>query len=191
MKISASKIIIIMEVSPLFMLSRQEFFVRARRGPYTTEELYSAYEAYATCPAFPRNGDFYCRRCGSCCRRPWRIEASVYDIQRWIAEKRLDIIEGLEYRPKRGPPAGLTLCEVRSLEMMCAGLLEMDEAPIALLAFSLGAAREGALIMPKDAEGCAYYDGEGCEIYATRPGVCARFPDARLFRGLAALLQKG
>lgn len=172
------------------MLSRQEFFSRARQGPYSTEELYSAYEAYATCPAFPRDGDFRCERCGSCCRRPWRIEVSVYDIQRWISEKRLDIIDGLEYMPRRGPPVGLTPCEIRSMEMMCSSLLELDESRAAGLAFAIGASREGALVIPKKEDGCAYHDGGGCSIYHSRPGVCARFPDARLFEGLAALLQQ-
>lgn len=172
------------------MLSRQEFFSRARQGPYSTEDLYSAYEAYATCPAFPYDGDFRCERCGSCCRRAWRIEVSVYDIQRWITEKRPDIVESLEYLPKRGPPAGLTPCEVRSLEMMCSGLLEMDESLTARLAFAFGASRDGAMVIPKNDDGCAYHDGAGCTIYDTRPEVCARFPDARLFKGLAALLQQ-
>lgn len=172
------------------MLSRQEFFSRARLGPYSTEELYSAYEAYATCPAFPGKGSFSCERCGSCCRRPWRIEISVYDIQRWIAEKRPDIIEALEYMPRRGPPAGLTPCEMRSLEMMCSGLLEMDESRAAGLAFAYGAARDGALVIPKKEDGCIYHDGAGCSIYGTRPTVCARFPDPRLFEGLAALLEQ-
>jgi len=174
----------------IYMLSRQEFFARARGGPYSTEELYSAYEAYAICPAFPSDGDFRCERCGGCCRRPWRIEPSVYDIQRWISEKRLDIIGSLEYMPRRGPPAGLTPCEARSLEMMCSGLFELDEKLTASLAFALGASREGALVVPKKEHGCIYYDGAGCTIYGTKPEVCARFPDARLFKGLAALLHQ-
>lgn len=172
------------------MLSRQEFFARARRGPYSTEDLYSAYEAYATCPAFPREGEFQCERCGSCCRRPWRVEVSVYDVQRWIVENRLDIIRRLEYMPRRGPPMGLTQCEAKSLEMMCAGILEMEERLAARLAFTFGASRDGAMVIPKNEEGCVYHDGDGCGIYDTRPQVCSRFPDARLFEGLAALLKK-
>lgn len=172
------------------MLSRQEFFARARPGPYSTEDLYSAYEAYAICPAFPHEGEFQCERCGSCCRRPWRVEVSVYDVQRWIAEKRLDIIRRLEYMPGRGPPMGHTPCEAKSLEMMCAGILEMEERLAARLAFTFGASRDGAMVIPKNEEGCVYHDGDGCAIYDTRPQVCSRFPDARLFEGLAALLKK-
>jgi Fe-S-cluster containining protein len=171
------------------MLSRQEFFALAR-GRLSTEELYSAYEAYSTCPALRNRGAFHCERCGACCRRPWRIEASVCDVQRWIVEKRLDIFENLKYAPKRGPPQGLTPREARSLETMCSGLLELDESLTATLAFALAASREGALVIAKDTGGCAYYDGSVCTIYETRPEVCARFPDARLFEGLAALAQQ-
>ncbi len=172
------------------MLSRQEFFALARTGDHPTEELYSAYDAYTTCPALPGDGPFRCERCGTCCRRPWRVEASVYDVQRWIAEKRLDIIENLTYMPARGPPRGLTACEVKSLEMMCSGLLEMDESLTATLAFALAASRECSVVLAKNARGCIYYDGTGCAIYGTRPGVCALYPDARLFEGLTALLQQ-
>jgi Fe-S-cluster containining protein len=172
------------------MLSRQEFFARARREKCSTEELYSAYEAYSTCPAFRGRDVFRCERCGSCCRRPWRVEASVYDVQRWISEKRLDIIWKLDYMPKKGPPQGLTPCEIRSLEMMCSGLLEFDESLIPMLAFALAASRDGALVMPKHKDGCVYHDRARCAIYETRPEVCARFPDARLFEGLAALLKQ-
>lgn len=170
------------------MLSRQEFFARARKGEYSTEQLYSAYEAYAICPCFGGPGEFECNRCGNCCRKPWRVEASVYDVQRWISEKRLDIIGELEYFPKRGPPRGLTPCELRSLEMMCLELMELDESLIAMFAFALAASREGALILPKNDGGCIYHDGSGCSIYGTRPEVCAVFPDTRLFEGLAALI---
>jgi len=185
-----SKIIIIWHKSIHYhMLSRQEFFALAR-GQFSTEELYSAYEAYSTCPAFRDRDAFHCERCGACCRRQWRIEASVYDVQRWISEKRLDILENLEYMPKRGPPQGPTPCEAKSLEMMCSGLLEFDENLTAMLAFALAASREGALVISKNTDGCIYYDGAGCAIYGTRPEVCARFPDAGLFEGLAALLQQ-
>ncbi len=172
------------------MLSREEFFAFAREGRLSTEELYEAYEAYATCPALRKRGAYYCERCGACCRRPWRIEASVYDVQRWISEKRLDILESLEYLPKKGPPQGLSPSEVKSLEIMCAGLLELDEGIASAFAFALAASREGALVVAKNSEGCVYHDGEGCAIYETRPGVCERFPDPGLLKGFAALVQQ-
>lgn len=140
-------------------MSRQEFFALAR-GRFSTEELYTAYEAYVTCPALRGGGSFYCMRCGACCRRQWRIEVSGADVRRWIAEKRLDILGSLKCSPRKGPPG------------------------------ALAASRHGALVMPKDKWGCAYYDGSGCTIYDTRPGVCARFPDASLFEGLPALVQQ-
>jgi len=171
------------------MLSRQEFFALARDGKCSTEQLYSAYDAYSICPAFRRADQFECTRCGSCCRRQWRVEASVYDVQRWISEKRLDIIRRLEYSPKKGPPQGLTPCEMRSMEMMCSWIVELDESLVAMLAFALAASREGALVLPKTGEGCVYHEGSGCSIYDTRPEVCAMFPDLRLFEGFAALLQ--
>ncbi len=166
------------------MLSRQDFFAMAK-GRLSVEELYSAYEAYVTCPALRERGAFQCKRCGSCCRRPWRIEPSVDDVRRWISEKRLDIIENLVYAPKRGPPQGLTPLEAEALEAMCSD----DEYTAATFAFALAASAESALIVAKDLEICSYYDGFGCAIYDTRPGVCARFPESRLFEGLAALVQ--
>ncbi|HTX43965.1 MAG TPA: YkgJ family cysteine cluster protein [Methanocella sp.] len=166
------------------MLSRQEFFALARGGRFSTEEKYEAYEAYATCPAF-RKGSFHCERCGACCRRPWRVEASAGDIRRWISEKRLDIVENLVYWPKRGRPRGPAPGDARALRTACDG-----ESLEAMLAFALAASREGALVIAKDAGGCVYHDGSGCAIHGTRPGVCARFPDARLFKGLAALVQQ-
>ncbi len=172
-----------------FMLGREEFFALARGGTFSTEELYEAYEAYATCPALRGHSVFKCERCGACCRRPWRVEASVYDVQRWISEKRLDILERLEYAPKRGPPQGLSPCEARSLEVMCSELLEIDEGLVTAFAFALAASRDGALVIPKAADGCIFHEGSGCAIYGTRPGICALFPDARLFKGFAALVQ--
>jgi Fe-S-cluster containining protein len=177
------------QVNPSIMLSRQGFFALAREWGFSVEELYMAYEDYLTCPAL-RQGRFGCNRCGACCRRPWRVEASVYDVQRWVSEKRLDILESLEYSPKLGPPQGLTPCEARALEAMCSGLLELDENLAASFAFALAASREGALVVPKGQDGCVYHDGHGCAIYETKPGVCDRFPDARLFEGLAALVQQ-
>lgn len=167
------------------MLSRQEFFSRARRGPYTTEELYSAYEAYATCPAFPGAGDFRCERCGRCCRRPWRIEPSVRDVQRWIREGRLDIIRRLEHAPRPGPPAVPAPCEAGDPGPPGPVPHGMDGDLAAAMVF---AAREGELVVPKTPAGCIYYDGDGCTIYGTRPGVCSLFPDAGRFSRLAALI---
>ena len=170
------------------MLSRQEFFSRARPGKCSTEQLYSAYEAYSTCPALGDPGEFRCTRCGNCCRRPWRVEVSVYDIQRWVRENRLDIVGELEYSPKKGPPPGLTECEARALEMMCSELIEYDESLAAMLAFSAAAARDGALVMAKKSGECIYHNGTGCLIYSSRPSVCTQFPDVGLFEGLSALL---
>jgi len=171
------------------MLSRQEFFALAREGKCSTEQLYSAYEAYSICPAFRKADEFVCTRCGNCCRRQWRVEASIYDVQRWISEKRLDIIHVMEYSPKKGPPGGLTPCEMRSMEMMGSWILELDESQVAMLAFALAASREGALVLPKTNQECIYHGDDGCSIYSTRPEVCAMFPDMRLFEGLATLFK--
>jgi Fe-S-cluster containining protein len=179
----------IAKINIFSMLGREEFFALARGGIFSTEELYEANEAYAICPSLRGRGAFKCERCGACCRRPWRVEASVYDVQRWISEKRLDILESLVYEPKRGPPQGLTPCEAKSLEMMCSELLEVDEGLVTTFAFALAASREGALVIPKAADGCVFHDGRGCAIYGTRPGVCAQFPDVRLFKCFAALVQ--
>src|SRR5271157_3248247 len=92
-------------------------------------------------------------------------------------------------QPEEGPPQGLTPCEMRSMEMMCSWIVELDESLVAMLAFALAASREGALVLPKTGEGCVYHEGSGCSIYDTRPEVCAMFPDLRLFEGFAALLQ--
>lgn len=88
------------------MLSRQEFFTWARNGPYaqcSTEQLYFAYEVYQICPISrdPQQISHEdCGRCGNCCRRQWRIEVSSKDIQRWVDEGRIDILESLE--PEQG-----------------------------------------------------------------------------------------
>lgn len=171
------------------MLTRQEFFSRARRGCGSTEQLYSAYEAYSTCPAVANVNGFQCQRCGNCCKRPWRVEASLFDVQRWVGERRLDIIEALEYKPKRGPPGGLSQCEMKVLEMICMDLLEQDESLFSKLAFMLAASREGAMIVSKKSGQCVFHMNGACAIYETRPEVCIRFPDAGLFKGLAALIQ--
>jgi Fe-S-cluster containining protein len=171
------------------MLTRQEFFARARKGKTSTEQLYSAYDAYSTCPKLGDDGEFRCSRCGECCRRPWRVEASVYDVQRWIWESRLDIIGKLEYIPKKGPPPGLTECEKRSLEMMCSELIEYDESLVAMLAFALASARDSALVVSKNNGECVFHHGSGCDIYSTRPDVCVKFPDTSLFEGFTTLLE--
>lgn len=169
------------------MLSRQEFFARARREGYTTEQLYSAYEVLAMCPgaqsSHMRFGDFTCLRCGCCCRKPWRVEATQYDVLRWIREGRLDILGVLEQKPRRIPSASTSECEARALDMIGTDLAELDDGLVASLAAAIASARDGWLLVPKRSGGCIFYDDrkKACAIYGTRPEVCERFPDVRRF----------
>jgi Fe-S-cluster containining protein len=169
------------------MLSRQEFFARARREGYTTEQLYSAYEVLAMCPGAQAShmsfGDFKCMRCGNCCRRPWRVEATQYDVLRWIREGRLDILGALEQKPRRMPSAAASAYEARALDMIGVGLAELDDGLVASLAAAIASARDGWLLVPKRGGSCIFYDDrkKACAIYETRPEVCERFPDVRRF----------
>ena len=169
------------------MISRQEFFARSRNKGYTTEQLYSAYEVYTTCPGAAAShmkfDDFICLRCGSCCRKPWRVEATQYDVLRWIWEGRLDILGILEHTPKRSPQAAASACEEKALYMIGVELAEQDDMLVASLAASITSARNGWLLVPKKNGRCTFYNDvlKSCAIYATRPEVCGRFPDVSQF----------
>ena len=169
------------------MISRQEFFARSRNRGYTTEQLYSAYEVYVTCPGAAAShmmlDDFTCLRCGSCCRKPWRVEATQYDVLRWIWEGRLDILWALEHRPKRVPQATISMYEAKALDMIGVELSEQDDMLVASLASSIMSARDGWLLVPKKNGHCIFYDDgqKACAIYETRPEVCCRFPDVSQF----------
>ena len=169
------------------MISRQEFFARSRNKGYTTEQLYSAYEVYATCPGAVASqmkfGDFLCLRCGSCCRKPWRVEATQYDVLRWIWEGRLDILGTLEHMPKRSTQAAASACEEKALDMIGVDLAEQDDMLVASLAASIVSARDGWLLVPKKNGRCIFYDDgqKACSIHGTRPEVCGRFPDVSRF----------
>ena len=118
------------------MISRQEFFTRSRNKGYTTEQLYSAYEVYTTCPGAAAShmtfDEFSCLRCGNCCRKPWRVEATQYDVLRWIWEGRLDILGTLEHMPKRSPQVATSVCEEKALDMIGVELAEQDDMLVAI-----------------------------------------------------------
>ncbi len=170
------------------MMSRAEFFAKVRDNKsydYTTEQLYAAYEAYLTCPSSPfrqkKAAAFDCARCGSCCRRPWRVEVDLQDALRWIDEGRYDLLSSLELRPW-GPVDEIDYDSfiVRQLAGRLAG--EEDERITTTLAVvSSLAGNEGSYVLPQN-EGCAYLiEGEqaACRIHDTRPQVCRGFPGFR------------
>lgn len=170
------------------MISRQDFFARARRmsADYTTEQLYAAYEAFVTCPLSPfRDGrealPVDCSRCGNCCRRPWRVEVHLQDVLRWAVEKRHDILASLEHRPRRprSEPDGISTL-VRQTASLLAGA-DLSRLARALSVVKSVEACEGSYVLPKKG-GCSYLiDGAvtACGIYDTRPEVCRRFPDVQ------------
>lgn len=168
------------------MIGRQDFFARARKksSRYSTEQLYAAYETFLTCPRSPfREGPettpVDCGRCGNCCRRPWRVEASLHDVLRWVTERRHDILATLEYWP-RGPddePEDVSPL-VRQQASLLAGI-DQDQIARALSVVKSVEACEGSYVLPKK-QGCCYLIGgrtTACGIYDTRPEVCRRFPD--------------
>lgn len=172
------------------MLSRQEFFVQARTGtcaPWSTEQLYFAYEVYLTCPISRVSGQAAypgeCGRCGNCCRRPWRIEVSYTDVQRWIDEKRTDLLESLECRPRRSPAASGWGQSTDALQTAVKAVACGEEHVVMALSIARAVASGGdSFVLPK-AGGCKYLiDGEEtvCGIYDTRPDVCRNFPAVEL-----------
>ena len=169
------------------MISRQEFFARSRDQGYSTEQLYSAYEVYATCPgaaeSHMRFDQFTCLRCGNCCRKPWRVEATLYDVLRWIWQGRLDILGALEHSHRRSVEPAVNACEEKAMDMIGIGLAEQDDGLVASLAAAIASARNGWLLIPKKNGQCIFYENEkkSCAIYDTRPEVCIRFPDVSRF----------
>jgi Fe-S-cluster containining protein len=173
------------------MISRQEFFRIARKSPdncLTTEQLYSAYEVYRTCPKVSASGIAIrgitapeCFRCGNCCRKPWRIEVAFHDVLRWIREKRFDIISSLEYSPRKSQDNEDIHADLKQAEMAASQLAGLDADILAKSVFMvyISASSEGCLIIPKN-NGCIFHDdGEisSCAIHDTKPEVCERFPD--------------
>lgn len=172
------------------MMGRQDFFARARSmsSSYTTEQLYAAYETFLTCPRSPfreeRDAAVDCSRCGNCCRRSWRIEVSLRDVLRWVAEGRRDILAALEHRPRgHGPAVAGIPSVIRPLSLLLADEDEDYRATVLAIVRSLEA-DEGSYVLPKKA-GCYYLidgaiidDGAttACSIYDTRPEVCRIFP---------------
>ena len=172
------------------MMNRQEFFAWARKSMdlrYSTEQLYMAYESYLICPlarAIQEEGATAagCLRCGNCCRRQWKVEASLNDVLRWIGEGRTDILESLECNDSS--------CGMRENDWG-SGTVARHIAERAavygedILAVALRIARTttingGYVVMPKE-QGCKYLIGGktvACSIYETRPEVCRNFPNA-------------
>ena len=168
------------------MLSRQDFFTRARSGPYaqcSTEQLYFAYEVYLTCPMSrdPQHlSHADCGRCGNCCRKTWRIEVSLKDIRRWLDEGRSDILESLEKMPpgyRSATPVPEHSLEYKRTVESAARDRETDLPGITDVVNALTSG-EASYVIPKTA-GCKYLiEGEEtmCSIYDTRPEVCRNFP---------------
>jgi Fe-S-cluster containining protein len=166
------------------MMSRPEFFARLRgcAPGLTPAQMYATYEAYLTCPLSPfREGaealGFDCGRCGNCCRRPWRVEAQLHDILRWLDEGRLDILASLEHRPRKTSCGTADTGLIGQLALKAAGL-DGDDLAMTLSIVARSAADEGCYVLPGE-NGCRYLiDGTitACSIYDTRPEVCRRFP---------------
>lgn len=172
------------------MLAREEFFARCRNSRFagfSIEQMYSAYEAYVTCPVSPyqeiqtgiRKDEFSCGQCGNCCKRDWRVEVSLADVIYWINEYRIDLLTALEHSPRGGDYGPTWVDDTMALHIAdrMAGAGEDTVAMALTIAFDI-ADQEGSYVLPKN-EGCKYLK-EGptaaCMIYEARPEVCRGFP---------------
>ncbi|HMK46694.1 MAG TPA: YkgJ family cysteine cluster protein [Methanocella sp.] len=169
------------------MMSRQEFFAWARNSTdlrYSIEQLYMAYESYLICPlvrvvveeGVAAGG---CSRCGNCCRRQWKVEASLNDVLRWVEEGRIDILESLEFHSG----FNTMICDWGSgtWARQIAGKTSRYDERITVLALEIARATmiSGGCVVPKEGI-CRYLiDGKtaACSIYETRPEVCRNFPE--------------
>lgn len=175
------------------MLSRQEFFSLMRAESVTscsTEQMYSAYEVYRTCPEIQMSGFTFegiagkgCYRCGECCRKPWRIEVSFSDVLRWVSEGRSDILGSLEFYPRKNaceassPEGSMTLLKHAGMQIPELG---DDIASDAAFKLFISALYDGCLVLPKNKNGCVYLmagAATSCSIHGTKPEVCIRFPN--------------
>jgi Fe-S-cluster containining protein len=125
---------------------------------------------------------FECRRCGACCTAVKYVTVSREDVERWVSQKRLDILDALAIDRRRTPLLAMRKGEIEAAKAGARSLLEsagLDPGPAFELLY-VTALLECAVYVKRRDRACAFLSYEGgaatCAIQDTKPRVCEKFP---------------
>ncbi|HTY91703.1 MAG TPA: YkgJ family cysteine cluster protein [Methanocella sp.] len=125
---------------------------------------------------------FECRRCGQCCSSVRYVTVCHADVKRWVAQKRLDILEGLVIDRRRTPLLAIRKDSIRAAKEEARALLAEagleDEHVFEILYVTK--LLECAVYVKRAGGACALLREDGgmatCGIQDTKPLVCEKFP---------------
>lgn len=126
--------------------------------------------------------EFECRRCGQCCSSVRYITVCHGDVKRWVAQKRLDILENLVIDHRRTPMLAMRKDSIGTAKSEAMALLAevgLEDERFFQLLYVTGLL-ECAVYVKRSGGACVFLGGEGgrstCSIQDTKPLVCEKFP---------------
>ncbi len=157
-------------------------------SPGDLEQLVSIFEVYPDrvrllsdreAVELPR---FECRRCGACCATIKYVTVSRQDVERWVSQKRLDILDSLVIDRRRTPLLAARRDRAEDARARARSLLEsagMDSGHAFELLY-VATLLECAVYVKRRAGACTFLNYVGglasCAIQDTKPRACEKFP---------------
>lgn len=157
-------------------------------GREDLEQLSGIYELYPTSVRLLGDREavelpyFECRRCGRCCVAVKYVTVSHDDVERWISQKRPDILGELVIDRRRTPMLAMRKGRIGAAKAAARSLLE-NAGPDPEHAFELlyvTMLLECAVYVKRRDGACTFLEKDGglaaCAIQGTKPRVCEKFP---------------
>jgi Fe-S-cluster containining protein len=127
---------------------------------------------------------FECQRCGACCASIKYITVCFSDVERWVAQKRPDILDALDIDRTATPM--LAMCGRDAIAMAKAGADKMlqgldvpDRERVREILY-ITKLLESAVYVSRKNNACAFLEKKNglytCKIHDTKPRVCDKFP---------------
>ncbi len=157
-------------------------------SPEDLEQLSGIYELYPDrvrllsdreAVELPR---FECRRCGACCAGVKYVAVCRADVERWVSQRRLDILGALAIDRRRTPLLAARKGEIGAAKAQARSLLESAglDSEHAFELLYVTAVLECAVYVKRRSGACTFLTYEGgmaaCAIQDTKPRVCEKFP---------------